>query len=39
LGPVGAALDAALGHRVAAASIEHLLDDLVAQLHRDLSVE
>jgi hypothetical protein len=38
LGPVGAALDAAVGHRVAAASIEHLLDDLVAQLHRDLSV-
>jgi hypothetical protein len=35
-GPLGAAIDAAVGHRVAEASVGRLMEDLVAQLYRDL---
>jgi hypothetical protein len=36
LGPVGKAIDAAIGHRIAEASVHHFLDDIVAQIGRDL---
>jgi hypothetical protein len=35
-GPVGVAIDAAVGHRVAEACIQRLLEDLVAQLRHDV---
>jgi hypothetical protein len=36
LGPVGSAIDAALLHRIAEASVKRLLDDLVEQLRREI---
>ncbi len=36
LGVVGTAIDAAVGHRIAEASIHRLLDDVIEQLRRDL---
>jgi hypothetical protein len=36
LGVVGTAIDAAVGHRIAEASVHRLLDDVVEQLRRDL---
>ena len=36
LGIVGNALDAAIGHRVAEATVHRLLEDLVEQLRREL---
>jgi hypothetical protein len=36
LGIVGNALDAAIGHRIAEASVHRLLDDVVEQVRRDL---
>lgn len=36
LGVVGNAIDAAVGHRVAEASVKRFLDDVVAQLRREL---
>jgi hypothetical protein len=35
LGPVGNAIDAAIGHRVAEASVHRFLEDIVEQLRRD----
>jgi hypothetical protein len=36
LGIVGTAIDAAVGHRIAEASVHRLLDDVIEQLRRDL---
>jgi hypothetical protein len=36
LGPLGGAFDAAVGHRIAQASVHKLLEDLIEQLRRDL---
>jgi hypothetical protein len=35
-GLVGNAIDATVGHRIAEASVHHLLDDVVEQIRRDL---
>jgi hypothetical protein len=36
LGMVGQAMDAALGHRIAEASVHSFLEDVVEQMKRDL---
>jgi hypothetical protein len=36
MGPLGAAIDAALGHRIAEASVQHFLEDVAAQLQSEL---
>jgi hypothetical protein len=36
-GRLGLVFDSALGHRIAEATIQHLLDDVVAQLRRELT--
>jgi hypothetical protein len=36
-GAVGAALDAMVGHRVAEAAVERLLQDLLEQIRRELA--
>lgn len=36
MGPLGAAIDAALGHRIAEAAVHRFLEDLVEQLRSDL---
>jgi hypothetical protein len=36
LGPLGTAIDAAVGHRVAEACVHRLLEDLSEQLRREL---
>ena len=36
LGLIGDVLDATVGHRIAEASVLHLLDDVVAEIQRDL---
>ena len=36
LGMLGAAIDAAVGHRIAEASVHHFLMDIVAQIQREL---
>ena len=36
LGVVGDIIDAAVGHRIAEASLHHLLDDIVAEIQHDL---
>lgn len=36
MGPIGTALDAAVGHRIAEAAVYRFLSDVVAQLHREL---
>lgn len=38
LGVLGSAIDAAVGHRVAEATVAHLLDDVVDELRRDIPV-
>jgi hypothetical protein len=39
LGPVGAALDAAVGHRVAQASVLRFVQDLAARLRKELATQ
>jgi hypothetical protein len=39
LGPVGNVIDAAVGHRIAEASVHRFLDDIVEQIRRDLPEE
>ena len=36
LGPVGNAIDAAVGHRIAEASVHSFLEDVVEQIRRDV---
>ena len=36
LGPLGSAIDAAIGHRIAEAAVQHFLEDIVTELQREL---